>query len=151
MIAFVCSVFRCCVDGTSSPSEITPISTRAIEAGSSAPPDAASESASIEIGRRSSESLTSTTDGSSAYVRWWMAAVVGVPDAKSGEVVKAFIQLKPGETATEEEFKAFSKDHMAGYKRPRYIEFRDALPTSPIGKVLRRELRDEERAKQKQT
>ena len=40
---------------------------------------------------------------------------------------------------------------MAGYKRPRHIEFRDALPTSPIGKVLRRELRDEERAKQKQT
>jgi long-chain acyl-CoA synthetase len=80
-----------------------------------------------------------------------MAAVVGVPDAKSGEVVKAFIQLKPGETATEDEIKAFSKDHMAGYKRPRYIEFRDALPTSPIGKVLRRELRDEERAKQKQT
>jgi len=80
-----------------------------------------------------------------------MAAVVGVPDEKSGEVVKAFIQLKPGESATEEEFKAFSKDHMAGYKRPRHIEFRDALPTSPIGKVLRRELRDEERAKQKQT
>jgi long-chain acyl-CoA synthetase len=80
-----------------------------------------------------------------------MAAVVGVPDAKSGEVVKAFIQLKPGESATEDEFKAFSKEHMAGYKRPRFIEFRDALPTSPIGKVLRRELRDEERAKQKQT
>jgi long-chain acyl-CoA synthetase len=80
-----------------------------------------------------------------------MAAVVGVPDKKSGEAVKAFIQLKPGETATEDEIKAFAKDHMAGYKRPRYIEFRDTLPTSPIGKVLRRELRDEERAKQKQT
>jgi len=80
-----------------------------------------------------------------------MAAVVGVPDEKSGEVVKAFIQLKPGESATEDEIKAFSRDHMAGYKRPRHIEFRDTLPTSPIGKVLRRELRDEERAKSKQT
>jgi long-chain acyl-CoA synthetase len=80
-----------------------------------------------------------------------MAAVIGVPDQKSGEVVKAFIQLNPGESATEDEIKAFAKDHMAGYKRPRYIEFRDTLPTSPIGKVLRRELRDEERAKQKQT
>jgi long-chain acyl-CoA synthetase len=80
-----------------------------------------------------------------------LVAVIGVPDTKSGETVKAVIQLKPGETATEDEIKAFAKDHMAGYKRPRYIEFRDTLPTSPIGKVLRRELRDEERAKQKQT
>jgi long-chain acyl-CoA synthetase len=78
-----------------------------------------------------------------------MAAAIGVPDEKSGEVVKAFVQLKPGESATEDEIKAFSKEHLTGYKRPRYIEFRDSLPTSPIGKVLRRELRDEERAKQK--
>ena len=76
-----------------------------------------------------------------------LAAVVGVPDAKSGEAVKAFIQLKPGETATEEEFREFCKDHMAGYKRPRYIEFRETVPVSPVGKVLRRVLRDEEKNK----
>jgi long-chain acyl-CoA synthetase len=75
-----------------------------------------------------------------------IAAVVGVPDAKSGEAVKAFIQLKPGETATVEEIMAFCKDNMAGYKRPKSIEFRETLPMSSVGKVLRRLLRDEERA-----
>jgi len=78
-----------------------------------------------------------------------LAAVVGVPDAKSGEVVKAYIQLKPGETATEEEIQEFCKENMAGYKRPRMIEFRDEVPVSNVGKVLRRVLRDEEMAKQK--
>jgi long-chain acyl-CoA synthetase len=73
-----------------------------------------------------------------------IAAVVGLPDAKSGESVKAFVQLKPGESATEEELLAFCKDRLAGYKRPRSIEFREALPVSVIGKVLRRVLRDEE-------
>ena len=73
-----------------------------------------------------------------------MAAVVGVPDARSGEAVKAFLQLKPGETATDAEILEFCKAHMAGYKRPRFIEFRNELPVSPIGKVLRRVLRDEE-------
>ena len=72
-----------------------------------------------------------------------LAAVVGAPDAKSGEVVKAFVQLKPGETATEEEIKEFCKENMAGYKRPKIIEFRDELPVSNVGKVLRRVLRDE--------
>jgi len=60
-----------------------------------------------------------------------LAAVVGVPDAKSGEAVKAFIQLKPGETATEEEFREFCAEHLAGYKRPRYIEFREAVRYPP--------------------
>ncbi|MEW6111714.1 MAG: AMP-binding protein, partial [Thermodesulfobacteriota bacterium] len=78
-----------------------------------------------------------------------LAAVVGVPDPKSGEAPKAYIQLKPGEQATEEEFMEFCKDKMAGYKRPRSIEFRETLPTSVIGKVLRRVLKDEERAKSK--
>ena len=76
-----------------------------------------------------------------------LAAVVGVPDAKSGEIVKAFIQLKPGETATEDEIMAFCKENMAGYKRPRQVEFRDEVPVSNVGKVLRRVLRDEETAK----
>ncbi|MGD9973382.1 MAG: long-chain fatty acid--CoA ligase [Desulfatirhabdiaceae bacterium] len=74
-------------------------------------------------------------------------AVVGVPDAKSGESVKAFVQLVPGTTATEAELLEFCKERLAGYKRPRSIEFRDVLPTSPVGKVLRRVLRDEERKK----
>ena len=74
-----------------------------------------------------------------------LAAVVGVPDAKSGESVKAYIQLKPGESATEEEILEFCKENMAGYKRPKAVAFRDELPVSNVGKVLRRVLRDEDR------
>jgi long-chain acyl-CoA synthetase len=77
------------------------------------------------------------------------AAVIGVPDAHTGESVKAFIQLKPGVQATKEEIMEFCKKEMAGYKRPRDIEFRTDLPTSLVGKVLRRVLRDEELKKQK--
>ena len=73
-----------------------------------------------------------------------MAAVIGVPDDRSGESVKAFIQVKPGETVTEEEILAYCKKNMAGYKRPRQVEFREELPVSAVGKVLRRVLRDEE-------
>ncbi|MBW2609441.1 MAG: long-chain fatty acid--CoA ligase [Deltaproteobacteria bacterium] len=73
-----------------------------------------------------------------------MAAVIGVPDLHTGEAVKAFIQLKPGEEATEEEILDFVGSKMVGFKRPTQIEFRDKLPTSVIGKVLRRVLRDEE-------
>ena len=76
-----------------------------------------------------------------------LAAVIGAPDEKSGEVVKAFIQLKPGQTATVEEIIEFCKQNMAGYKRPKHIEFRESLPVSNVGKVLRRVLRDEERKK----
>ncbi|MFW6333768.1 MAG: AMP-binding enzyme [Desulfosalsimonas sp.] len=70
-----------------------------------------------------------------------------MPDEKSGEAVKAYIQLKPGEQATEEEIRKFCKENMAGYKRPKHIEFRDDIPVSPVGKVLRRVLRDEELGK----
>lgn len=73
-----------------------------------------------------------------------LVAVVGFPDEKSGEYVKAYIQLKPGETATEQEILDFCKENMAGYKRPREVEFREEVPVSPVGKVLRRVLRDEE-------
>ena len=76
-----------------------------------------------------------------------MAAVVGVPDVTSGESVKAYLQLKPGKTATEKEIADFCKQHLAGYKRPKFIEFRDELPVSPIGKVLRRVFRDEDLGK----
>jgi long-chain acyl-CoA synthetase len=73
-----------------------------------------------------------------------LAAVIGVPHEKSGEQVKAYLKLKEGETATEQEIMAFCKENLAGYKRPRQIEFRDEIPMSNVGKILRRVLRDEE-------
>jgi len=71
------------------------------------------------------------------------AAVIGVPDEVLGEKVKAFVVLKEGETATEEALIAFCRERMAAYRVPRTVEFRDDLPKSIIGKVLRRELREE--------
>jgi long-chain acyl-CoA synthetase len=78
-----------------------------------------------------------------------MAAVIGLPreEDPSNEYVKAFIVLKEGETATEDEFIAFAKENMAGYKRPREVVFVDSLPMSAVGKVLRRELKEAELAK----
>jgi long-chain acyl-CoA synthetase len=72
-----------------------------------------------------------------------LVAVVGVPDKTSGEAVKAFIKVMAGQTCTEEEIMAFCKENLTGYKRPKLIEFREEIPTSSIGKVLRRILRDE--------
>jgi long-chain acyl-CoA synthetase len=70
------------------------------------------------------------------------AAVIGVPDEHSGEAVAAYIVKKdPG--LAEAEIRAFCKDRLTGYKIPRRIVFRDSLPKTPVGKVLRRELRDE--------
>ncbi len=72
------------------------------------------------------------------------AAVIGVPDERLGETVKTFVVLKEGETATADEIIAFCRERMAAYRVPRQVEFRDELPKSIIGKVLRRELREEE-------
>jgi long-chain acyl-CoA synthetase len=72
------------------------------------------------------------------------AAVIGVPDERRGETVKAFIVLKEGQTATSEEIIAFCRERMAAYKAPRTVEFKTDLPKSLIGKVLRRVLREEE-------
>jgi len=72
------------------------------------------------------------------------AAVIGVPHEKRGETVKAFVVLREGQTATEQELMDFCREQMAAYKIPRLVEFRDDLPKTVIGKVLRRELRDEE-------
>ncbi|MGC8645325.1 MAG: long-chain-fatty-acid--CoA ligase [Thermoplasmata archaeon] len=69
------------------------------------------------------------------------AAAVGVSDELHGEVVKAFVVLKDGETATEQEIKDFFAGKIAKFKIPRYVEFRKELPKTMVGKVLRRELR----------
>ena len=74
-------------------------------------------------------------------------AVAGVPVAGKGERVKAFIVLKEGETATEEEMIEFCRENMARYKVPKFVEFRDELPMTIIGKVLRRVLVEEEKKK----
>ena len=73
----------------------------------------------------------------------------GIPDEYRGETLKAFIQLKPGATATEEEIIAFCREKMAAYKVPKMVEFRPELPRSAVGKALRRVLREEEIAKMK--
>jgi long-chain acyl-CoA synthetase len=70
------------------------------------------------------------------------AAVVGVPDPYRGETVKAYVSLRPGQTATPEELIAFCREQMAAYKYPRQVEFLDELPKTVSGKLLRRELRD---------
>ena len=73
-------------------------------------------------------------------------AAIGVPDEKSGEAVKIFVAAKKGDIDTTE-LKAFLRERLTGYKMPRYIEVRDELPKTNVGKVLRRSLRDEELAK----
>ncbi|BCJ05759.1 long-chain-fatty-acid--CoA ligase FadD1 [Pseudomonas mosselii] len=75
-------------------------------------------------------------------------AAIGVPDEKSGEVIKMFIVVKPGMTLTKEQVMEHMRANVTGYKVPKAIEFRDALPTTNVGKILRRELRDEELKKQ---
>ncbi|WP_027365644.1 long-chain-fatty-acid--CoA ligase [Desulfotruncus alcoholivorax] len=75
------------------------------------------------------------------------AVVAGVPDEYRGETVKAYIVLKQGETATLEEFQAYCKEKLAPFKVPKSYEFRDELPKSAVGKLLRRKLVEEERQK----
>jgi len=74
--------------------------------------------------------------------------VAGIPDAYRGETVKAWVVLKPGETLTVDEVKAWCKEHMAAFKVPTHVEFRDELPKTTVGKVLRRELVRQDREKQ---
>lgn len=75
------------------------------------------------------------------------AAVVGVPDAKRGETVKAFVVLKNGQSATVEEIRDFCKERLAPYKVPSQVEFRTELPKTQIGKILRRTLIEAEKRK----
>ncbi len=74
-------------------------------------------------------------------------AVVGVPDDTTGEAVKAYIVLKEGLTATRDEIVTFARENLTGYRVPKLIEFRDSLPETMIGKVLRRVLQQEEKEK----
>jgi long-chain acyl-CoA synthetase len=71
-------------------------------------------------------------------------AAIGISDEHSGEAVKIFV-VKKDAGLTEETLKQFCRENLTGYKRPKVIEFRDALPKSNVGKILRRELRDEKK------
>jgi long-chain acyl-CoA synthetase len=79
------------------------------------------------------------------------AVAIGVADEYRGQSVKAFVVKQSGAQATEEEILAFCKEHLASYKTPKAVEFREELPKSAVGKLLRRVLVDEERAKTEAT
>jgi len=68
-------------------------------------------------------------------------AVIGIPDPKWGEAIKAVVSLKPGKAAAEEELIAFCKDHIASYKKPKSVDFVQDLPKNNYGKIVKRELR----------
>lgn len=76
------------------------------------------------------------------------AAAIGVPIGGTNQRTKVFVVLKPGETATEQEIIDFCKENMAVFRVPKYVEFRSDLPKTMVGKILRRELMDEERKKE---
>ena len=67
-------------------------------------------------------------------------AVIGVPDAKQGEAIKVYV-VRSDPTLSEDDVAKYCSQNLTGYKRPKYIEFRDELPKSNVGKILRRELR----------
>src|SRR5690606_19559758 len=75
------------------------------------------------------------------------AVVAGIPDPYRGETVKAYVVLKEGSKITEEELNEFCRKNLAAYKVPRIYEFRDELPKTAVGKILRRKLVDEEKEK----
>jgi long-chain acyl-CoA synthetase len=75
------------------------------------------------------------------------AGVAGIPHEKRGETVKAWVVLHEGETATEDEIRQFCRQNLASFKAPTHVEFRDELPKTTVGKILRRKLQEEEREK----
>jgi long-chain acyl-CoA synthetase len=68
-------------------------------------------------------------------------AAIGVPDDKSGEAVKVVI-VRKDPTLTADQVKTYAREYLTGYKHPKYVEFRDELPKTNVGKILRRELRN---------
>jgi acyl-CoA synthetase (AMP-forming)/AMP-acid ligase II len=70
-------------------------------------------------------------------------AILGVADPRWGEAVTAVVVRQPGATVSAEDLQAYASQHLAGYKRPKRIVFRDALPLSSMGKVARQRLRNE--------
>ena len=76
------------------------------------------------------------------------AGVIGVPVGSPDQRVKAFVVVEEGKSLTEEELIDFCRDRLARYKIPRAVEFRDELPKTFVGKILRRELMEQEQAKQ---
>jgi long-chain acyl-CoA synthetase len=75
------------------------------------------------------------------------AVAVGVPDEYRGETIRAYVVLKQGESASEDEIISFCREKLAAYKVPKSVDFRDELPKSAVGKVLRKILREEEERK----
>jgi long-chain acyl-CoA synthetase len=71
------------------------------------------------------------------------AAVIGLPDEHSGEAVAAYVVKREGTSPSSDDIRSFCKERLTGYKVPKHIVFRDALPKTNVGKVLRRALRDE--------
>ncbi len=74
-------------------------------------------------------------------------AVIGVPDGAAGEAVKAYVVARDASSLSKESLRAYCKEHLTGYKVPKFVEFRDELPKSNVGKILRKDLRAEELAK----
>jgi acyl-CoA synthetase (AMP-forming)/AMP-acid ligase II len=70
-----------------------------------------------------------------------LAAVIGIPDKTKGELAKAYIMLKDGQSATEQEIIDYARNKIAKYKAPRMVEFVDSMPLGPTGKLLKRELK----------
>ena len=87
---------------------------------------------------------TETEEVISKHPKVHEIAVIGVPDEKWGEAVKAIIVLKEGEEATEQEIIAYCEDKLAGYKKPKSVDFIEAsdMPKTPTGKILRRPLKE---------
>lgn len=74
-------------------------------------------------------------------------AVIGVPDGAAGEAVKAYVVKRPNTSLSTDQVRAYCKDHLTGYKVPKHVEFRDDLPKSNVGKILRKDLKAELTAK----
>jgi long-chain acyl-CoA synthetase len=86
---------------------------------------------------------TEVEDMLCAHPKVALAAVIGIPDKTKGELAKAYIILKEGQTATEQEIIVYARNKIAKYKAPRMVESVDSLPLGPTGKLLKRVLKEE--------